>query len=116
MMKSTFAHAKVGKMLHSMGICGWFSFNLTGIVADLRYCMVQSAKKLDSDLDKAPFTYPPTSFEKLLAEAKKETPAMDSRNRSIAEHPEKKAKVRAHLTFAELTNLFIENNVRPATV
>ena len=113
MMKSTFAHMKVGKVLHSMGIMGWFSFNLIGLQAYLRYCMIESAGKLQTDLDKEPFCFPKISYEALLAQAKKENPQQDARNKvPSTEKDAKKQKVRTQLTFVELTNLFVENNVR----
>ena len=107
-MKTTFAHLKIQKALADKGVHGHFSFNLSGYVQHLRYCMVPSAKKLQADLDLAPWSFPVVQFEALLELAKSNTPQLDARN-GLASG---KGRKRAYLTFSELTDVFVENDIK----
>ena len=107
-MNDPFAHAKIQKELASHGIRGHFSFNLMGYIAYLKYMMCQSAKKLEADLDKEPFSWPKTTFAALQSLANTPTPQIDARN------GQGKGRKRALLTFSEVTDVFAEADVANA--
>ena len=105
-MATAFAHVKFQKELAKRGVYGHFSFNLVGYVAYLRYCLCDSAKKLPADLDQSPWSWPSVDVRKLKALCDKPTPQMLARN-GVA--PGRKRKL---LTFSEITDVFVEANVK----
>lgn len=114
-MKSTFSHIQVAKKLRSYGIHGNFSFNLVGYKAYLCYMMQESPKKLQCDLDLQPWSHPKsTTPEKLLAIVEKENPQQDARNGLVPPAASKSGRKRSLLTPSEITDAFVENEVRTA--
>ena len=110
-MKGLFAHARVRKALAEHGVHGHFSFNLVGYIAYLNYCMESSAKKLEADLDKAPWSWPPQTYAALDVFRRTKTAQsaqQDARNGKAG----KQGRKRALLTFSEVTDVFVEGNVR----
>ena len=82
-MRMPFAHFRIQKDLAACGIYGHFSLNVIGYVAHLRYMMVPSAKKLLSDIDRAPWSYPPVPPKDLLALCATPSPQMEARSGGI---------------------------------
>ena len=105
-MKTTFAHLKIQKALAAKGVYGHFSFNLTGYVQYLKYCMVASAKKLLADIDQKPWSWPSVVPSVLLALCEKPASHMDARSGS------KGGRKRKFMTFSEITDAFVEGGVR----
>ena len=106
-MRMPFAHVRIQKDLATCGIYGHFSFNLIGYVAYLRYLMVPSAKKLLSDIDRAPWSYPPVPPKDLLALCATPSPQMEARSGGIVVGRKRKL-----LTFSEITDIFVEEHIR----
>lgn len=106
-MRSPYAHTNIQRDLAAQGIYGHFSFNLVGYVAYLRYLMMPSGKKLLSDLDREPWSYPSTQPAALVALCGQETPQLDGRSKVVA--PGRKRKF---LSFSEVTDIFVEGAVR----
>ena len=102
-MASGFAHLKLKKMFMAHGIYGHFSFNLVGYVTYLRYCLCQSAKKLAADLDRQPWSWPPTPASSPLALCEQISPQMDARNGL----PGGRGAKRKLMTFSELADAFV---------
>ena len=107
-MKSPFAHLRVQKDLADLGVYGHFSFNLVGYVAYLQYCLQPSAKKLLSDLDLRPWSWPPTPPAALLALCDKQSPQMGARSCGAPGLGRK----RKLITFSEITDAFVEADVK----
>ena len=106
-MKTPFAHLQIQKALAAQGVYGHFSFNLVGYVAYLSYCLVPSAKKLQADIDRSPWSWPtvePAALEELCAKASEQ---MKGRNGSG-----QGGRKRKLMTFSELTDAFVEASVR----
>ena len=88
---------------------GHFSFNLIGYAAYLKNHMHSSAKKLEADLDKEPFSLPPTPFASLQALVEGPAPQMEARNGNG------RGRKRSLMTFSEVTDAFTEAAVENAT-
>ena len=67
--------------------------------------MCSSAKKLEADLDKEPFSWPSTPFASLKALADAPPPQMEGRG------GHGRGRKRALLTFSEITDVFAESKV-----
>lgn len=105
-MKDSFAHVRIQKALAQQGMHGQFSFNLIGYVAYLRYCMVESSKKLQSDLDLTPWSWPTIDPSALLSLCNSKTPQMEARSGGGG------GRKRKLMTFSEVTDVFVEGCVR----
>ena len=92
----------------SVGMHGHFSFRLIGYIADLRYCLVPSAKKLAADLDTAPWSWPPVPSANLLALCHQPCPQLEAR----ADAANAGGRKRKLLTFSEITDVFVEGRIR----
>ena len=79
-MTAPFAHTKIRKELALHGVRGHFSFNLAGYAAYLRYCLSSSAKKLEADIDKAPYSWLATTAAALQAFAQTQSAQMAARS------------------------------------
>ena len=96
------------------GVQGHFSFNLKGYVAYLRYFLKPGAKKLLCDLDRDPWTFPRSvKTDQLISLCDKDTPQMDARN-GVPIPGSGRGRRRSLLTFSEITDSFVENNVKSA--
>ena len=105
-MKNPFAHLRLQKELATHGVYAHFSFNLVGYVAYLRYCFVGSAKKLESDIDKSPWSWPDMPLAKLRELCKEKAPELES---NVAGGRGRKRKL---MTFSEVTDAFVETGIR----
>jgi len=83
---------------------GHFSFNLRGLAEYVKYCTKPSAKKLQSDLDTTPYSWPACDYQTLVSFA--------VGHKTESQQKESSTKKRSLLTFSELTTTFVENNVR----
>ena len=116
-MKAGFAHESMRKALADRGMRGFFSFNLLGAAANLRYLLCASAGKLEADLDPDPTCWPCKTRQQLLAIVEAENNALKTRNALKAgeAQPEmnsiKAKKRRSILTFSELTDVVVERNI-----
>ena len=108
-VKCGFAHVRFQKDLAARGVYGHFSFNLVGYVSYLRYCLTESPKKLLSDTDQTPWSWPPIAPAALIALCEKPTPQMDARNNDGAAAKGRKRKL---MTFSEVTDAFVEAGVQ----
>ena len=105
--KNPFAHQRLQQELAQQhGIRGHFSFNLTGYADYLGYCLLESSKKLLPDIDRAPWSWPPTPVERLVKLA--EQPSAQIAARRGESKPGRK---RTFLTFSEITDAFVEGGV-----
>ena len=105
--KAVFAHLQIAKSLREKGIHGHFSFNLVGYQAYLQYCLQPSAHKLQADLDMEPWSIPSRlTAQELLKICNAKNPQQDGRN------GHGKGKKRVLLTFSEITDCFVEANVK----
>ena len=105
-MKALFGHATFQKALARESIYGHFSFNLVGYVAYLRYCLVESSKKLVSDLDRTPWSWPTIDPAALLKFCEQPSPQMNGRNGQSS------GRKRHLMTFSEITDAFVDAGVR----
>ena len=104
----------IAKTLAGYGVQGHFSFNLKGYVAYLRYLLKPSAKKLLCDLDRDPWTFPRSvKTDQIISLCDKDTPQMDARN-GVPIPGAGRGRKRSLLTFSEITDSFVENNVKSA--
>ena len=110
-MKGTFAHLKFQKALAQQGVHGRFAFNLVGYAAYLNYVLEPSAKKLQGDIDRAPWTWPPTPVASLDAIRRSQSAQQAARNGIVTGRGRK----RSLLTFSEITDLFVDNGVMTET-
>ena len=101
-----FAHARMAQLLAQAGLHGHFSFNLVGYQAYLRYCLTPSSHKLEADLDKDPWNWPPAvTTQQLMSLCQTSLPQMEGRNGAAG-------RKRSLMTFSEITDAFVENSVR----
>jgi hypothetical protein len=106
-MKATFAHLQIQKALAAKGVYGHFSFNLVGYVKYLQYCLVPSAKKLQADIDRNPWSWPHAEPSELVALCDKMSAQMGARNGLPG-----CGRKRKLMTFSEITDAFVEGGVR----
>lgn len=108
-MDGPFAWNPLQRAFHSLGYKGHFTFNRQGLGVNIAYLLESSAKKLVSDIDKNPWSYPAKTAEQLLEMAKK-TPANQLAKNGLP-LPEPREKKRQRLTFSEVTDAFVEAKV-----
>ena len=107
-MGEAFAHVRIQRELAKRGIHGHFSFNLLGYRSYLRYCLMPSAKKLLPDLDRNPWSWPSVPAASLLSLCEEPEPHLDARG----EKSKGRGRKRKLLTFSEMTDAFIEGQVK----
>ena len=108
-LKCTFAHRQIEKALERHGVHGRFSFNLVGYVAYLNYVLEPTAKKLASDIDREPWSWPAgLVISELDAIRRAQSNQMAARNGQAAGRGRK----RRLLTFSEVTDAFVEAGVK----
>ncbi len=134
-MTSGFAHRKIQDWLAGKGITGFFSFNLSlgfmrngfcvcglcvaparyscllrnGFSAYCKYLFEPSHKKLPSDIDQDPWLWPASlTFQKVKTTMQNMPRDQQSKN-GLANEDSRKRKT---LTFSEVTDMVVENQVR----
>lgn len=103
-----FAHARITKELAAQGVHGMFHFNMIGYSSYVSYLVNPGAKKLQADLDPAPWNFPEMSMDELRKKAVV-SPQLAARAQG---HGAPKDRKRSLLDFSELTDVFVENSVR----
>ncbi len=111
-MASVFAHQQVAKGLAARGMVGHFSFQACGLNAYLAYCLLPSGGKLATDLDTTPFAWPPTEPDALLKKANEHLAQQQARLGHRVEGSAAPKKQRALLTFSQLTDVVVDNNIQ----
>jgi hypothetical protein len=110
-MAAVFAHQQVGRGLAARGMVGHFSFTCIGLNAYLAYCLLPSGGKLAADLDVTPFAWPPTELAGLLAKADSHSAQQQARMAQRDGGSTATKKQRTLLTFSQLTDVVVENNI-----
>ena len=119
--KAPVAHESIRvALIDKHGIRAHFSFGLTGVAANLRYLLRQSAAKIE--VDDQPEVWPPKALAELHAIIDAEPAGMAARNQlktgQLQETQQagrlKKNKARTVMTYNELTDIVVEQRVQTA--
>jgi hypothetical protein len=83
---------------------------MVGYAAYLNYMLEPSAKKLQCDIDRAPWSFPVTKVANLDAARRTQATQLSTRN------GDPKGRKRALLKFSEITDAFVEGAVRRTNI